>query len=145
MDYEAFGAFLARLVGDLNVKSGEGWTLLVEGPRDRRALVKLGFTGPVGTISLFARKGIRSLAGSRKVVILTDLDREGAVLASRFIKTLSHDGIEVSLSERRRLKAESRGVFLHIENLQRFAGPDASRWSLEGSDTPRLTGVTERD
>jgi 5S rRNA maturation endonuclease (ribonuclease M5) len=59
--------------------------------------------------------------GSGKVVILTDLDREGAVLASRYLKALTHEGIRASLAERRRLKHASRGVFLHIENLSRFA------------------------
>jgi 5S rRNA maturation endonuclease (ribonuclease M5) len=67
------------------------------------------------------RRGVGIFEGSKKVVILTDLDREGAVLASRYLKALTHEGIRVSLAERRRLKHASRGVFLHIENLSRFA------------------------
>jgi 5S rRNA maturation endonuclease (ribonuclease M5) len=55
-------------------------------------------------------------------VILTDLDREGGVLAARFMKSLSHDGLAASLVERRRLKSASKGIFLHIENLARFSG-----------------------
>jgi hypothetical protein len=49
------------------------------------------------------------------------LDREGAVLAARYIKRLSHDGFRISLRERQRLKNASHGVFLHVENLSRFA------------------------
>jgi len=118
--YQAFGAFLADFVRDLNHLSEAGWAILIEGPRDARAMRRLGFRGPMVTVGALGRSGVGVLADARRVVILTDLDREGATLASRFVKTLNHEGIKTSLSERRRLKAASRGVFLHIENLSRF-------------------------
>ena len=118
--YQAFGAFLADFVRDLNHLSEAGWVILIEGPRDARAMRRLGFRGPMVTVGALGRSGVGVLADARRVVILTDLDREGATLASRFVKTLNHEGIKTSLSERRRLKAASRGVFLHIENLSRF-------------------------
>ena len=129
-DYQAFGAFLADFVRDLNNSSEDGWSLLVEGVRDQRALRKLGYDGDLLPVSVFARKGAPFPAGAKKVIILTDLDREGAVLASKFVKRLSHEGVRASLSERRRLKAASRGVFLHIENLSRFASPEDGRWDV---------------
>lgn len=106
---------------DLNHLSDDGWTVLVEGQRDAKALRKLGFVGDMVTVSSVGRRGNSAFKGGNKVVILTDLDREGAVLAARFIKRLSHDGFKTSLRERLRLKIASRGVFLHIENLSRFA------------------------
>ena len=127
-DYQAFGAFLADFVRDLNNSSDDGWSLLVEGLRDQRALRKLGYDGDLLPVSLFARKGAPFPAGAKKVIILTDLDHEGTVLASKFVKRLGHEGVRTSLSERRRLKAASRGVFLHIENLSRFASPEEGRW-----------------
>ncbi len=123
--YQAFEEFLAGFVGDLNVLSEEGWSLLVEGKRDARALRKLGFVGKLVTISSVGRKGISAFAGSKKVVILTDSDREGAVLASRYLKRLSHEGFRISMRERLRLKVASRGVFLHVENLSRFTQSEA--------------------
>ena len=108
-------------VADLNDLSQEGWVLLVEGQRDVRALRVLGFNGGVATVHSVGRKGTGILGEARKVVILTDLDREGATLAARSIKRLSHDGFRTSLKERLRLKNASHGVFLHIENLSRFA------------------------
>ena len=84
------------------------------------------------TVSLLGRNGLGALGDSKRVVILTDLDREGALLASKFVKRLRHEGIDASLSERRRLKSASRGVFLHIENLGRFAGPEGARWGYAG-------------
>jgi 5S rRNA maturation endonuclease (ribonuclease M5) len=122
--YQAFGDFLARFVADLNVLSGDGWCLLVEGKRDLTALRKLGFIGKVVTVSSVGRFGVSAFGGSAKVIILTDLDREGAVLTSRYLKLLPHDGLRISMRERRRLKAASRGVFLHVENLSRFALPE---------------------
>jgi 5S rRNA maturation endonuclease (ribonuclease M5) len=121
--YQEFGAFVLRLVMDLNHLSEDGWSVLVEGPRDARAVRKLGFSGNVVTIASLVKSGNSVFEGRRRVVILTDLDREGAVLAARYIKRLSHDGIRTSLKERMRLKNASHGVFLHVENLSRFA-PD---------------------
>lgn len=97
---------------------------MVEGKRDATALKKLGFIGKVVTISSVGRYGVSAFGGATKVIILTDLDREGAVLTSRYLKLLSHDGLRTSLRERRRLKIASRGVFLHVENLSRFALPE---------------------
>ncbi len=122
--YQAFGDFLARFVVDLNVLSEDGWCLLVEGKRDVTALRKLGFIGKVVTITSVGRFGVSAFGGATKVIILTDLDREGAVLTSRYLKLLSHDGLRISMRERRRLKIASRGVFLHVENLSRFALPE---------------------
>jgi 5S rRNA maturation endonuclease (ribonuclease M5) len=124
--YQAFGAFVLGWVMDLNHLSEQGWVLLVEGERDARALRRLGYLGNMATSSAFGRKGIEALGGSTKVVLMTDLDREGGVLAARYLKALSKDGLEVSLSERKRLRRASRGVFLHIENLGRFAEPAGS-------------------
>jgi 5S rRNA maturation endonuclease (ribonuclease M5) len=119
--YQAFGAFLADFVRDLNHRSEDGWSLLIEGPRDQSALRKLGYRGRLMTVSSLGRHGAVALREAAGVVILTDLDREGGVLAARYVKRLNHEGFRTSLSERRRLKAASRGVFLHIENLSRFA------------------------
>ena len=119
--YEEFGEFLGTFVGDLNHMSEEGWTVLVEGPRDAHALRRLGFVGNVVNVSSFIREGRTAFDEDRKVIILTDLDREGAVLAARYIRRLSHDGFKTSLRERQRLRNASHGVFLHVENLSRFA------------------------
>ena len=122
---DAFGDFVSDFMRDLNQLSEDGWSILVEGQRDEKALRRLGFRGHLASISSVKRKGMGAFEDSRRVIILTDLDREGAVLTSRYLKALTHEGIRVSLAERRRLKHASRGIFLHIENLSRFAdSPD---------------------
>ena len=119
--YDEFSEFLGGFITDLNDLSEDGWSILVEGPRDARALRNLGFGGNVVTVSFVVRKGNVAFTKGGRVVIMTDLDREGAVLAARYIKRLTHDGFKTSLRERQRLKNASHGVFLHIENLARFA------------------------
>jgi 5S rRNA maturation endonuclease (ribonuclease M5) len=119
--FEEFEEFLARFVRDLNHMSSEGWAVLVEGMRDRRALKLLGYSGHAVTVGELGRAGLAALTRSRKVVILTDLDEAGAVLAARWIKTLTHDGVKTSLKERKRLRQASRNIFPQIENLSRFA------------------------
>ncbi len=119
--YQEFREFLIGFVRDLNQRSEEGWVLLVEGPRDEEAVRLLGYEGGLVTVSSVARNGRGSLPLPKRVIVLTDLDREGASLAAKFTKRLTHEGVRASLEERRRLKAASRGVFLHVENLSRFA------------------------
>src|SRR5438445_12146511 len=72
---QAFGEFLGSFIIDLNHLSEDGWSVLVEGQRDARAMRKLGFVGRMVTASSVGRKGSSAFAESKKVAILTDLDR----------------------------------------------------------------------
>ena len=101
--------------------ASEGWAVLVEGKRDAAALKGLGYLGSVVTLAAIARLGTDAFGSTRRVIILTDLDREGRTLAARYIKRLSHDGFRTSLVERKMLRIASRGSFRHIENLSKFA------------------------
>ena len=143
--YQAFGTFLTAFIRDLNNSSEGGWALLVEGLRDESALRRLGYAGRLLTVSQLGRSRADALGEWSNVIILTDLDREGTVLASKFVKRLSHEGAKTSLSERRRLKAASRGVFLHIENLSRFASPEASRWEAAVAGSMPAPGRAHRE
>ncbi len=122
--FREFGSFLRDLVKELNDLSAEGAAVLVEGKRDARALTGLGYNGPVYTIAILTSNAARREKLRKevsKMIILTDLDSEGRRLAARYMKFLSHEGISASLAQRRRLSKATRGVFLHVENLGRFA------------------------
>jgi 5S rRNA maturation endonuclease (ribonuclease M5) len=117
-----FVRFLVEFIDELNVLALDGAAVLVEGQRDRRALINLGYEGPVLTrASLSGPRIERSLSGVRSVVVLMDMDREGRKLTARYISLLQSMKVATSLSQRLRLKRASGGVFLHIENLSRFA------------------------
>ncbi len=122
-----FAGFLQGLVKELNDLAGEGSAVLVEGKRDARALTRLGYSGPLFTVAILtssvaARESLRESV--RQMIILTDLDVEGRRLAARYVKFLAQQGVKPSLAQRKRLSEASRGVFLHIENLGRFAPAD---------------------
>ena len=131
--FREFSSFLSDLVKELNDLSSEGAAVLVEGKRDATAMKELGYTGPLFTVSILTSSAavrVKLRKNVTKMIILTDLDTEGRRLAARYVKFLSHEGVQASLAQRRRLSKASRGVFLHIENLRRFAlsGDDSSTW-----------------
>jgi 5S rRNA maturation endonuclease (ribonuclease M5) len=122
--FREFGSFLRDLVKELNDLSAEGAAVLVEGKRDARALTGLGYSGPIYTIAILTSNAARREKLRKevsKMIILTDLDSEGRRLAARYVRFLSQEGISASLAQRRRLSKATRGVFLHVENLGRFA------------------------
>jgi len=117
-----FVEFLPGFIMELNRLAAEGSVVLVEGARDVRAMRGVGYKGDIVGVSDVTRKESESLlATSKRVIIMTDLDREGGRLAARFAKSFTHRGVSVSLDQRRRLLLASRGVFRHIENLNRFS------------------------
>jgi 5S rRNA maturation endonuclease (ribonuclease M5) len=119
--YSDIVEFLVGFVDELNVLASEGAAVLVEGQRDSRALSDLGYEGKILTkASLSWERLESSLRGVRTIIILTDMDREGGRLAAKYVTFLHTMRIGISLSQRRRLRRASRGVFLHIENLSRF-------------------------
>jgi 5S rRNA maturation endonuclease (ribonuclease M5) len=120
--FQAFVEFLTVFIGELNALAEEGAAVLVEGKRDRDALTRLGYTGPVLTkASLHSERGVAGLRRVKLAIILTDLDEEGRRLAARYAEFFALRGIETSLTQRRRLLKASHGTFLHVENLARFA------------------------
>ncbi len=121
-ELERFEEFLTDFVRELNRASDEKGVILVEGKRDAIALRNIGYKGEIVNIASLKQMGPRGLLGrANTVIILTDLDREGRRLAGRYVKLLMHDGIKPSLEYRKRLLVASRGTFLHVENLRRFA------------------------
>ena len=125
--FREFATFLRDLVKELNDLSEEGAAVLVEGKRDANALTGLGYSGPLFTVSILtsnaaAREKVRRDVS--KMIILTDLDSEGRRLAARYMKFLARQGVRPSLAQRKRLSEASRGTFLHIENLGRFAASE---------------------
>jgi 5S rRNA maturation endonuclease (ribonuclease M5) len=132
--YLEFIEFLVAFIDELNDLAVEGAAILVEGQRDSRALADLGYDGRILTrISLSSPRVDASLRGVKSVVILTDMDKEGRKLAARYMGFFLPRGVKTSMSQRRRLKRASYGVFLHIENLSRFA-----------PEVPEIRGLTEK-
>jgi 5S rRNA maturation endonuclease (ribonuclease M5) len=118
--FQQFIEFLVEFIRELNDSSRDGAVVLVEGKRDAAALVELGYGGEIVTSSAM-RTGSSMARRAKRIIILTDLDTEGRRLAARYIRLFSRMGVPTSLATRRQLSRASRGKFLHIENLIRFA------------------------
>jgi len=137
--FQAFVEFLIAFVHDLNEMSREGAVVFVEGKRDAAALAELGYRGRVLTAASLT-SGSAPPRRAKLVVILTDLDTEGRRLAARYTKLFSHMGVHSTLVARRRLSSGSRGKFLHIENLRRFAPLPVVEDSIPRASDHRLLG-----
>jgi 5S rRNA maturation endonuclease (ribonuclease M5) len=96
--------------------------VVVEGPRDSRALRASGFDGEI--FMLCHNQNLRKLADRatefKKVILLLDGDTEGKRLAVRASRSLAGKS-KIDLFYRRRLLPASRGRVRHVEELKNYA------------------------
>lgn len=119
--WEEFVAEWNRLA-DACARSGS--VILVEGEKDRRALVRLGLTSPIALV----HQGQRLPALAQRLtdrysraVVLTDWDRKGGQLAERLTELLGGAGVAIDRDVRQRLARVLRGEVVHVEGLFRWA------------------------
>lgn len=127
---EAFGEFV-ELWHKLKAESEEeGAVVVVEGERDRRALRRLGLEGPVVLVhrgESLSKTAQRLVVRGRRVIVLTDWDREGGLFARRLKEFLEAERIDLDLDYRRRFARILRGELVHVEGLFGWARRIAER------------------
>ena len=102
--------FLTVFIPELNALAEDGAVVLVEGKRDRDALVELGYAGPILTkASLHSEKGVAGLRSREARGDPYGPGRRGRRLAARYAELFQQRGIETSLTQRRRLLKASHG------------------------------------
>lgn len=116
---------------------------VVEGERDRRSLRRLGVSGEV--LLFHSGRGLSRLtrtlaAGGRRVIVLTDWDREGGHLAHRLTDLLSAEGVRFDVDYRRRLSRAVRGEVAHVEGLATWVFRAAERAGVSFETTHRGPG-----
>lgn len=113
---------VAKVVADLRQETEQGALVVVEGSRDQRSLNNLGIDKSV--IQLRRYREILAVNPeefvNRKIIILTDFDREGELLSGRISKYLSQIGVSHNLSYRRRLKRLVRKGVHEIESIDPY-------------------------
>jgi 5S rRNA maturation endonuclease (ribonuclease M5) len=119
---------LEDLILQLKNQSNEGHVIIVEGQRDRRALRKLGITGPIelGTkksLLLFCEELARTY---RNAIILTDWDRTGNRLAELMEQYLIAANVKVNTDIREKIQnlvqkriKDVESLHTHISNLKK--------------------------
>lgn len=83
-------------------------TKIVEGKKDKKALESLGISGVRtihGPLTDFADK-LRESEG--RIILLTDFDRRGRLIADRLCELLKNDGVKVDLEYRREIRGLAR-------------------------------------
>ena len=113
---------LEELILQLQNQSNEGNVIIVEGQRDRRALRKLGITGPIelGTkksLLLFCEELARTY---RNAIILTDWDRNGNRLAELMDQYLMAVSVKVNTDIREKIQNLVQKRIKDVESLHTY-------------------------
>jgi 5S rRNA maturation endonuclease (ribonuclease M5) len=93
------------------ILSGEDYEvefILVEGTRDVEALCFLGVTTPIDVFSHIGQAeqdvAARISLKTRSILILTDFDEKGVILAKRLTKLLTAEGVMVQVELRKKIE-----------------------------------------
>ena len=113
---------ISKTIVDLRQETEQGALVVVEGLRDQASLRNLGVEK--GVIQLRRCREIldanpREFA-NRKIVVLTDFDREGEFLYRTISKHLSQIGARHDLSYRRRLKRLVNNGVYKVEDIHPY-------------------------
>ena len=125
--FDEFWELWGRLRADSRAR---GTVVVVEGERDRRAVRRLGLSGPVVLVHrgrTLSETAHHLAATARRVIILTDWDTEGGHLAQRLKEFLGSGRSGPDLEHRRKLARVLRGELVHVEGLYGWAARTAEK------------------
>ena len=112
---------LSRIVEELSSCVEQGMPILIEGKKDEEALKELGITGNIIKVSgsglkLFEIAEIAAKTSS-KVIILTDFDKKGNILAKKLSEDIQSLGSHPDLNIRKNIIKITRRYIKDIESL----------------------------
>lgn len=113
---------LEELILSLQEASSRGAAIIVEGPRDRKALRALGIPGPV---ILASRRPVLELAEDAarsypEIIVLTDWDERGEEMAIKIEEHLRCTASKADLEIRSRLKKLVKKEIKDVESLSLY-------------------------
>ena len=112
---------LSRIVEELSSCVEQGMPILIEGKKDEEALRELGIKGNIIKVSgsglkLFEIAEIAAKTSS-KVIILTDFDKKGDILAKKLSEDIQSLGSHPDLNIRKNIIKITRRYIKDIESL----------------------------
>jgi 5S rRNA maturation endonuclease (ribonuclease M5) len=112
---------LSRIVEELSSCVEQGMPILIEGKKDEEALRELGINGNIIKVSgsglkLFEVAEIAAKTSS-KVIILTDFDKKGDILAKKLSEDIQSLGSHPDLNIRKNIIKITRRYIKDIESL----------------------------
>ena len=111
-----------ELLSELSDYSGRGAIIIVEGKRDILSLKRLGIEGDfeLATRDSLFNFSERIAELGRDVIILTDWDRRGDLLAVKLSEYFQNFGLRPELQIRNKLKLISQKEIKDIESLYKY-------------------------
>ncbi|XRP97237.1 toprim domain-containing protein [Methanocaldococcus sp. 16A] len=110
---------LLEVIEELKIEAEEK-PIIVEGKRDVESLEKLGVEG---TFIIIAKTPVYLIAdelvrrGVKEVILLTDFDRRGRMLAKAIVEEFRHRGIKVNTKIRQEIFIYTNSGIRDIESL----------------------------
>ncbi|MEM3658107.1 MAG: hypothetical protein QXQ66_06785 [Candidatus Hadarchaeum sp.] len=117
---------VSRIIEDLNIQE-PGQLIVVEGSRDREALLKLGVRTRIMTLRRFMRIASTDLLekeGLTEIIVLTDFDRRGKFY-SRVIKKICSGRVKVNTEYKYKLKKSLGSWIKDVEGIPSFLSNNA--------------------
>ncbi|UGV41943.1 toprim domain-containing protein [Methanococcoides orientis] len=113
---------IEELLEEMLEHSNNGDLIVVEGKRDVISLRKLGFQGDIelATHRPLTEVSARIVDTGKKVMVLTDWDRRGDLLASKISEDLRYFGIDVDMNMRERLSSMVKKEIKDVESLYSY-------------------------
>ena len=111
-----------ELLSELSEYSGRGAIIIVEGKRDILSLKRLGIEGDFELATRYSLFNFseRIAELGREVIILTDWDRRGDLLAVKLSEYFESFGLRPELQIRNKLKLISQKEIKDIESLYNY-------------------------
>jgi 5S rRNA maturation endonuclease (ribonuclease M5) len=111
-----------ELLSELSEYSGRGAIIIVEGKRDILSLKRLGIEGDFELATRYPLFNFseRIAELGREVIILTDWDRRGDLLAVKLSEYFENFGLRPELQIRNKLKLISQKEIKDIESLYNY-------------------------
>ncbi len=112
---------LSLIVEELSYRVKQGTPILIEGKKDEEALRKLGIDGNIIKVSGSGLKLFEvaemAVELSSEVIILTDFDKKGKILAKRLSDDIQSLGSHPNLNIRKNIMHITRKYIKDIESL----------------------------
>jgi 5S rRNA maturation endonuclease (ribonuclease M5) len=111
---------LQKLIERVHEEAEKGGVIVVEGPRDKESLRRMGVEGRILCLQSSRKTTFgfaEQLYGEKHVVVLTDFDRQGVFLANRLARILNSQKVHANLTLWRELRGLTRSELRSVEEL----------------------------
>jgi len=112
-----------QILNQIANESSSGSVIIVEGQKDLKSLRELGIVGPVLCLQSSrknANEFTQNMVGSKKVIVLTDFDREGISLAKKLSRNLNAQNLNANMVLWKNLRELTRSDVRSIEELPKY-------------------------